>query len=270
MFDYEWATVQHNVNCRLARAVVVPDAIPPQRLARYGAAGKIRAYEGLKEEYYLADFEPRRRRARGAGARPRAPDRAWCARRPRSRCITASRTTCSRRCCAACREAAAERGTQTVVLPRVERQREELRQAGGFISPRARHRRPVADRARRPRDLRRRDHEPRGRGAGHARLHDLSGPPGGGRRAAHRRRPPARARRTRESSIWASRERTDAPPRVRRDPRVLVELLLCPLRSRDPQRLSGGSGRGGRLQSPQCADGSARRPSRSTVTRCRS
>ncbi len=23
-FDYEWATVQHNVNCRLARAVVVP------------------------------------------------------------------------------------------------------------------------------------------------------------------------------------------------------------------------------------------------------
>jgi predicted glycosyltransferase len=34
MFDYEWATVQHNVNCRLAQAVVVPDAIPRQRLAR--------------------------------------------------------------------------------------------------------------------------------------------------------------------------------------------------------------------------------------------
>jgi predicted glycosyltransferase len=58
MFDYEWATVQHNVNCRLARAVVVPDAIPPERLYRYGAKGKVRAYEGLKEEYYLADFEP--------------------------------------------------------------------------------------------------------------------------------------------------------------------------------------------------------------------
>src|SRR5262245_58705330 len=29
MFDYEWATVQHNLNCRLARAVVVPEAIPP-------------------------------------------------------------------------------------------------------------------------------------------------------------------------------------------------------------------------------------------------
>jgi predicted glycosyltransferase len=58
MFDYEWAAVQHHVNCRLARAVVVPDAIPPERLERYGARGKVRAYEGLKEEYYLADFEP--------------------------------------------------------------------------------------------------------------------------------------------------------------------------------------------------------------------
>ena len=57
-FDYEWATVQHNVNCRLVRNVVVPDAIPPERLYRYGARGKIRAYPGLKEEYYLADFEP--------------------------------------------------------------------------------------------------------------------------------------------------------------------------------------------------------------------
>jgi predicted glycosyltransferase len=57
-FDYEWATVQHQVNCRLARSVVVPDAIPPERLERYGARGKIHAYPGLKEEYYLADFEP--------------------------------------------------------------------------------------------------------------------------------------------------------------------------------------------------------------------
>jgi uncharacterized protein len=57
-FDYEWATVQHQVNCRLARAVVVPEAIPPERLYRYGAHGKIHAYPGLKEEYYLADFEP--------------------------------------------------------------------------------------------------------------------------------------------------------------------------------------------------------------------
>jgi uncharacterized protein len=58
MFDYEWASVQHTVNCRLAQAVVVPEAIPPERLDRYGARGKLQRYPGLKEEYYLADFEP--------------------------------------------------------------------------------------------------------------------------------------------------------------------------------------------------------------------
>ena len=49
MFDYEWATVQHQLNCRLGRAVVVPEAIPPARLDRYGARGKVRPYAGLKE-----------------------------------------------------------------------------------------------------------------------------------------------------------------------------------------------------------------------------
>jgi uncharacterized protein len=57
-FDYEWAAAQHHVNCRLARVVMVPDVIPPERLARYGARGKVRGYAGLKEEYYLADFQP--------------------------------------------------------------------------------------------------------------------------------------------------------------------------------------------------------------------
>ena len=57
-FDYEWATVQHQVNCRLAAAVVIPDAIPVERMDRYGARKKVHSYAGLKEEYYLADFEP--------------------------------------------------------------------------------------------------------------------------------------------------------------------------------------------------------------------
>jgi predicted glycosyltransferase len=59
MFDYEWASLQHHVNCRLANRVLVPDAIPAERLARYGARPpKLVQYPGLKEEYYLADFEP--------------------------------------------------------------------------------------------------------------------------------------------------------------------------------------------------------------------
>jgi predicted glycosyltransferase len=59
MFDYEFATYQHNVGCRLARRVITPDSIPPRRLRRYGVDDKkLAQYPGLKEEYYLADFEP--------------------------------------------------------------------------------------------------------------------------------------------------------------------------------------------------------------------
>jgi predicted glycosyltransferase len=58
-FDYEWAWSQHQLGCRAATRVVVPDSIPPERLARYGATPpKLLQYEGLKEEYYLADFTP--------------------------------------------------------------------------------------------------------------------------------------------------------------------------------------------------------------------
>ena len=57
-FDYEWAWLQHQLGCRTATKVVVPKAIPPERLARYGAVPpKLLRYPGLKEEYYLADFE---------------------------------------------------------------------------------------------------------------------------------------------------------------------------------------------------------------------
>jgi predicted glycosyltransferase len=60
-FDYEFAWLQHQLGCRAATRVVVPDAIPPERLARYGARPpKLRQYPGLKEEYYLSDFEPDR------------------------------------------------------------------------------------------------------------------------------------------------------------------------------------------------------------------
>ncbi len=58
-FDYEFARMQHGLGCRAARRVVVPDAIPQDRLDTLGAtASKVRRYPGLKEEYYLSDFEP--------------------------------------------------------------------------------------------------------------------------------------------------------------------------------------------------------------------
>src|SRR4029079_16955137 len=57
-FDYEFAWLQHQLGVRAATRVVVPEAIPPERLAAYGARKKLHRYPGLKEEYYLADFEP--------------------------------------------------------------------------------------------------------------------------------------------------------------------------------------------------------------------
>ncbi|MCW2967963.1 MAG: hypothetical protein JWM71_1735, partial [Solirubrobacteraceae bacterium] len=68
-FDYEWATVQHTIGCRLARRVMVPDSIPPERLERYGVGpDKLVQYPGLKEEYYLSDFEPDHGLLAGLGA----------------------------------------------------------------------------------------------------------------------------------------------------------------------------------------------------------
>src|SRR5919198_2205108 len=36
-FDYEWAWLQHQLGCRAATRVVVPESIPPERLETYGA-----------------------------------------------------------------------------------------------------------------------------------------------------------------------------------------------------------------------------------------
>jgi uncharacterized protein len=134
MFDYEWATVQHNVNCRLARAVVVPDAIPPARLERYGARGKIRSYEGLKEEYYLADFEPDPGVLGELGldaTRPivvvRTP--------PEVSLYHRFENDLFARVLQRLREAAAADGLQPVVLPRVDAQSRELAGVPGFVVP---------------------------------------------------------------------------------------------------------------------------------------
>jgi uncharacterized protein len=130
-FDYEWAQVQHQVNCRLVRSVVVPDAIPPERLYRYGAKGKIRAYPGLKEEYYLSDFEPDAAvlAELGLGAdRPlvivRTPPEVSLYHRFENPLFPRIL------------ERLARTGTQTVVLPRTPAQREEIARLGDFVVPR--------------------------------------------------------------------------------------------------------------------------------------
>ena len=134
MFGYEWATIQHNVNCRLAAAVVVPDAIPPERLRRYGALGKLRPYEGLKEEYYLSDFEPDRRVPGELGldaSRPivvvRTPPELALYHRFESDVFAAV--------LARLQDAVERDGVQVVVLPRVASQRAQLAAMPGFVVP---------------------------------------------------------------------------------------------------------------------------------------
>jgi predicted glycosyltransferase len=130
-FDYEFAAAQHHVNCRLCRVVMVPEAIPPERLARYGAKPrKLRRYEGLKEEYYLADFEPSEAVLAELGldrSRPlvvvRTPPEVSLYHRfenPLFRQVL---------------ERLAGEDAQTVVLPRTVEQREEVRRLGPFVVP---------------------------------------------------------------------------------------------------------------------------------------
>ena len=125
-FDYEFAKVQHAINCRLARRIVVPDAIPPERLRPYGATPeKLRPYEGLKEEYYLADFEPDPAVLTELGLD---------ANKPLAVLRTPPVVSLYHRFEAPLFGQVLDRlrGEQVVVLPRVESQRAEL---GGFIVP---------------------------------------------------------------------------------------------------------------------------------------
>jgi uncharacterized protein len=57
--DYEFALLQHHLGLRAANKVVVPNSIPIERFKRFGVKPpKLATYPGLKEEYYLADFDP--------------------------------------------------------------------------------------------------------------------------------------------------------------------------------------------------------------------
>jgi uncharacterized protein len=58
MNDYEHAGLQRRISFRAARLVLAPDAIPVEAMERCGASrDRLFRYPGLKEDYYLADFE---------------------------------------------------------------------------------------------------------------------------------------------------------------------------------------------------------------------
>ncbi|MBA3321627.1 MAG: DUF354 domain-containing protein [Pyrinomonadaceae bacterium] len=63
LMDYEHQLANH-LAFRLASRVIVPKAFPVESLRRYGApAGKVRRYDGFKEDVYLASYQPDARQA---------------------------------------------------------------------------------------------------------------------------------------------------------------------------------------------------------------
>ena len=162
----------------------------PGPLRRHPQAAPLRGAQG--------GVLPERLRARRGGAAPARASTAsarwsWSAHRRSCPSTTASRTTSSPPCWSAStpppRPASCSawccRGRPPSARP--------WREMRGLLVPDHVDRRPVAVRLRRRGGLGRRDHEPRGRGPRHARLHDLRGPHGGRRRTPHRRGPPAPA-----------------------------------------------------------------------------
>ena len=58
LMDYEHQPANH-LAFRLASRVIVPRAFPAAELRKYGAATrKVKRYDGIKEDVYLADFKP--------------------------------------------------------------------------------------------------------------------------------------------------------------------------------------------------------------------
>ena len=172
MFDYEYARLQHGLNCRLAQRVLMPDAIPPERVARYGARPpKLVTYPGLKEEYYLANFRPDAAVPAALGLDGeriglvlRPPADLALYHRFENPLFDALLETAGPKRAGARGRAAAHAGSG-----RADPGDGAALAAGAGVGGG----RPEPGGGRRSRDQRRRHHEPRGGGAGHAGLHDL-------------------------------------------------------------------------------------------------
>ena len=126
-FDYEFALAQHRFGCRAATRVVVPEAIPQERLDGLGAReAKVARYPGLKEEYYLHGFVPDERVPAQLGLDPGCvlvvvrtpPDTALYHRHANTLFADVLERL------------GTEPGVQAVVLPRTGAQREEIEALG--------------------------------------------------------------------------------------------------------------------------------------------
>jgi uncharacterized protein len=133
MQDYEYGGLQRKIAWKAAERVLVPDSIPVERLRKAGAKEeKLVRYPGLKEEYYLADFEPDPRVLEELGL-----DREKVLVVVRPPPETSEYHAPNDVYAATVRRLAAEPGAQVVIIPRTQEQGEAARalQAPNLVVP---------------------------------------------------------------------------------------------------------------------------------------
>ena len=232
MQDYEHAGLQRKLAWKAARRVLVPDAIPVEAMVEAGAAEeKLVRYPGLKEDYYLADFEPSPRVLSDLGlpelgiSSDRMDDRVLVVVRPPPE--TSEYHAQNDLYEGVLDRLAAAEAAIAVLIPRTDEQRAEAeaRADPSLVVPARGDRRAEPDRLRGPGRLGRRDDEPRGGRAWDARAHDLHGRARRRRREAHGRGAPVAARRPGRPRALASAT-TPAGVQNPRDAALLVDGIL--------------------------------------------
>ena len=209
-----------------------PTRSRPERLARYGAHGQAARLRGPQGGVLPGRLRARRGGARASSALDRAPPDRGRAHAAGGVALPPLRERPVRRACSsACARPPPSDGLQAVVLPRVDvPARGSCAAMPGFIVPEhaidAQSLIAFADLVISAGGTMNREAVALGTPV----YTTFAGPPRGGRRAPDRRGPAAHARRAPERARRCGRERGEPRrPRVRRDPRVLVELLLSPL-----------------------------------------
>ncbi len=124
MQDYEFNTTSHRVNFRLSSRILFPDCVPAETLRPFGATPeKLVQYPGLKEEYYLHGFRAKESVLEQLGIDPR---RVLVTMRTPATLATYHRFE-NPLFDEVLRYLSGQENVTTVVLPRTEQQRRDIR-----------------------------------------------------------------------------------------------------------------------------------------------
>ncbi len=125
LMDYEHHPANH-VSFRMAKLVIVPSSFPDEALRRFGVTGnKVRRFDGIKEDVYLAAAAPNKNGLPEIGV---TPDDILVVIRPHASEALYHRGIENELLSAAIDRFAAVNGCKIILLPRTESQKDELRE----------------------------------------------------------------------------------------------------------------------------------------------